>query len=97
MIGARFGAGRKPVEIPADRIGPLLELPLFAGSILAAHILSPEDLGSCFISLEVISQAEILKPFQDEEKPGALRVGQASKLGEIFSPTPTHNCCFHEQ
>lgn len=97
VIGAGMGAGIDPCEIPFDGVGPLVELPIFAGPVFAEDFGFPKDFGGVAICREIVAKAEVLKPFEEDEEAAAFGIGEAAKACEILPPAPTgffgmHGC-----
>ena len=81
----------------AAKTGPLLQLPLFPFHPVFCHFSPPKNRRRLPIRIEIIPHAEILKPFQYQQKASTFPFGQAPEPREVFSPAPTRLDCAHEK
>jgi hypothetical protein len=88
MIRPRLATSAEPVQIPLDRIPPLLQLPRLPLPSLPRHLGLPKHLRRLPTRGQFMPQPEVLKPFQHEQKTRPLPFCQAAEFRQIRPPTP---------
>jgi hypothetical protein len=97
VIASRLRAGLQPLQMPDDRVPPLLELPFLPRPILPQNLAPPESPRRLPPRRKLAPQSEILEPFQNQQKPRPLPSRQAPKLRKILSPAPAAFCRTHDE